>query len=275
MAFLRLTLSCGKIYLPRQTLLWKMTGIDKIADALKELLRDKEIIARCELLLRTYNMVMAANLSDLESLELQKLVGERIAPGIFASIMNGECIFFDLPKLDSYTQMNGHIFHFLHTKRYNKQDFDGANRKFLQSLPELKIILRRALVETLSVVMSDAGYSLSKEGLQYLVFSAEERRLQAFVFTSVKSIDVDECRSEPGVDRVVLVPSGESLDPFVQFFREKGQMAEDAGIQVWVASLEQGTIDPFIGYTTDMNIYRQFKNPRLAEMVRANWSIRK
>jgi len=47
-----------------------------------------------------------------------------------------------------------------------------------------------------------------------------------------------------------------------------------AGLQVWLANLEQGTINPFIGYTTDMDIYRQFNNPRLAEMVRTNWSIR-
>jgi len=118
----------------------KMTEIDKIAGALRELLREKEIIARCELLLRTYNLVLSANLSDLESMELRKMVGEHIAPGIFASIMSGESIFFDLPKLDSYTQINGHIFHFLHTKKYNKQDFDNANRRFLQSLPELKCI---------------------------------------------------------------------------------------------------------------------------------------
>jgi len=252
----------------------KMTEIDKIAGALRELLREKEIIARCELLLRTYNLVLSANLSDLESMELRKMVGGHIAPGIFASIMSGESIFFDLPKLDSYTQINGHIFHFLHTKRYNKQDFDNANRKFLQSLPELKSILRRSLVEVLKAFMADAGYSLSKEGPQDLIFSAKERGLQAFVVTSVKSLDMDKCKPEPGVDSVILMPSSESLEPFVQFFREKGQIAEDAGLQVWVANLEQGTIDPFIGYTTDMDIYRQFKNPRLAEMVRTNWCIR-
>jgi hypothetical protein len=37
-------------------------------------------------------------------------------------------------------------------------------------------------------------------------------------------------------------------------------------------NLEKGTIDPFIGYTTDLDIYNQFDNPRLAEMVRNNWS---
>jgi hypothetical protein len=250
-----------------------MTEIDKIAGALRELLKEKEIIARCELLLRTYDIVFAANLSDQESLALQKMVGGRIAPGIFASIMSGESVFFDLPKLDTYTQINGHIFHFLHTKRYNKQDFDEASRKFLQSLPELKGILCRSLDGLLKDFMASAGYSLSREGPQDLIFSAGERDMQTFVVSSVKSLDIDKFKSPGKMESAILVPSSESLEPFVQFFREKGQVAEDAGIQVWVANLEQGTIDPFIGYTTDMDIYEQFKNPRLAEMVRTNWSL--
>jgi hypothetical protein len=57
----------------------------------------------------------------------------------------------------------------------------------------------------------------------------------------------------------------------MKLFREKGAKFEAAGIQIWVVNLEQGTIDPFIGYTTDLDIYRQFKNPRLAEMVRSTW----
>ena len=57
----------------------------------------------------------------------------------------------------------------------------------------------------------------------------------------------------------------------MQFFQENGQAAEDKGLQIWIMNLEKGTIDPFIGYTTDLDIYNQFDNPRLAEMVRNNW----
>jgi len=39
--------------------------------------------------------------------------------------------------------------------------------------------------------------------------------------------------------------------------------------------MEKGSIDPFVGYTMDLDIYNQFENPRLAEMVRNNWSRRK
>jgi hypothetical protein len=249
-----------------------MTEIEKIAGPLRELLREREIIARCELLLRTYDIVRSAKLSDQERLELAKMVGERIAPGIFASIMSNEPIFFDLPKLDTYTQINDHVFHFLHTKKYSKQDFANAASMLLRSLPELKIILQYCLMDRLKEFMNDAGYTLSSQSGQELTFSAEKRTAKAFVVTSVKSLDINRYNPEAGSDCILLVASSETLEPFVQFFRENGQAAEDKGLQIWIMNQEKGTIDPFIGYTTDLDIYNQFENPRLAEMVRNNWS---
>ncbi|MBN1236800.1 MAG: hypothetical protein JW999_12255 [Methanotrichaceae archaeon] len=249
-----------------------MTEIEKIAGPLRELLCEREIIARCELLLRTYDIVRSAKLSDQERKELVETVGERIAPGVFASIMGKEPIFVDLPKLDTYTQINGRIFHFPHTKRYSKQDFANANSKLLRSLPELKIILQQCLVDRLTECMVDAGYTLTAESRQELTFSAEKHTIKAFAVTSVKSLDIDNYNPESGIDYIILVPSSETLEPFLQFFREHGKASEDKGLQIWIMNLEKGTVDPFIGYTTDLDIYNQFDNPRLAEMVRNNWS---
>ncbi len=248
--------------------------IDKIAGPLRKVLREREIIARCELLLRTYDIVRAADLSEEEREDLHKIVGKKIAPGIFASIMSKEPAFFDLPRLDTFTQMDGRIFHFLHTKKYSKQDFAEANRKFLNSIPELKTIMRQSLTSLLVEFMTEAGYSLTSEKPEELLFSARDRKVRAFVATSVNSLDLDKCWGEEGEDVVVLVPSGENLEPFVQFYRQNGRTAEDKEIQIWVTNMEKGSIDPFVGYTTDLDIYNLFENPRLAEMVRNNWSRR-
>ncbi|MDM7912746.1 MAG: hypothetical protein QUS09_06585 [Methanotrichaceae archaeon] len=253
----------------------KTSGIDRINGSLRELLKEREIIARCELLNRTYEIVRAAELTDSEREEISKIAGSHIAVGIFASMMSGKPIFSDLPKLDTYTQINGRIFHFLHTKRYSKQDFDNAYRKFLTSLPKIKTMLRQNLIDLLKEFMRNAGYHLVKEDFHGLRFEAEGRKVNALVFTSIRSLDPSKLRKEADeVDSVILLPSSESLEPVVQFFREKGALVEEAGVQVWVANMEKGTIDPFIGYTTDMDIYEQFKNPRLAEMVRSNWSAK-
>ena len=248
--------------------------IDKIAGPLRKVLREREIIARCELLLRTYDIVRAADLSEEEREDLHKIVGKKIAPGIFASIMSKEPAFFDLPRLDTFTQMDGRIFHFLHTKKYSKQDFAEANRKFLNSIPELKTIMRQSLTCLLVEFMTEAGYSLTSDKPGELLFSAPDRKVRAFVATSVNSLDLDKCWGEGGEDVVVLVPSGENLEPFVQFYRQNGRTAEDKEIQIWVTNMEKGSIDPFVGYTTDLDIYNLFENPRLAEMVRNNWSRR-
>jgi hypothetical protein len=254
----------------------KMSGIDKIGGSLRELLKEREIIARCELLNRTHDIVRMAKLTDSEREELSKMAGPHIAAGIFASMMSGTPILPDLPKLDTYTQINGRIFHFLHTQRYSKQDFDNAYRKFLTSLPEIRSLLRQSLTDLLKELMGCAGYHLIKEDSHGLRFEAEGRKVNAVVFTSIKSLDPEKLRedNEADADLVILVPSSESLEPFVQFFREKGALIEEAGVQVWVANMEKGTIDPFIGYTTDLDIYEQFKNPRLAEMVRSNWCVK-
>lgn len=257
------------------------SGIEKIEGSLRELLGEREIIARCELLNRTYDAVRMADLTDSERDELEKIAGKHTAASIFASMMSGKPIFESMPKLDTYTQINGRIFHFLHTKRYSKQDFDNAYRKFLTSFPELKSILRQSLNDLLKEFMREAGYKLVKEDGKGLRFEAGERKVNVRIFTSIRSLDLkegakeEECQKEEGADYVILVPSAESLEPFISFFKDLSSEVEEAGVSVWIANMEQGTIDPFIGYTTDMDIYEQFKNPRLAEMVRSNWGARK
>jgi hypothetical protein len=248
-----------------------MTDIKSISNPLRELLVEKEIIARCELLLRIYQITSKANLSEEEHKELTEQVGKRIAPGIFASMMNKDPIFFDLPRLDTYTQMNGRIFHFLHTKRYSKQDFDNASSRFLRSIPELRSLLLQCMEKRLTEFMTEAGYALKERSDRSLTFVADKRTAKAFVVPSVRAINFDDCKVNPGEDCIVLVPSSESLEPFVQFFRDRGQEAEDLGIQIWIMNLEKSTIDPFIGYTTDLDIYNQFDNPRLSETVRNYW----
>jgi len=255
-----------------------LSGMDAIADSLRELLTDRPIIARCELLARTYAIVRSADLRSDEKEQLQKMVGKHIAPGIFANMMSGEPVIFSLPKIDTYTTLHGRIFHFLHTQRYSKQDFDSAYRRFLQSVPELRAMVRQNLADVLKDFMSDAGYELTMEALPDLAFEAGNRKIRARVFASVKSLDLSTCGLESNGDingdMVVLIPSGEALEPFMQFFRVQGEAASEAGVQIWIANMEQGAIDPFIGYTTDLDIYEQFNNPRLAEMVRANWAIK-
>jgi hypothetical protein len=248
-----------------------MTKIESIGSSLQILLKSRGIIARCELLNRTYEIVRNANLDPSDMIEIQKLVGEKVAAGIFANMLGGAPIFFDIPKLDTYTLLNGRIFHFVHTEKYSKQDFDNAYRKFQASFSELETILQKNLADILVEFMKDAGYQLAEKPSHVFRFEAKGRAANCIICTSVNSIKIDDCPKDSDADCIIVVPSAESLEPFIKFFRTSGAALEEAKIQVWIVNLEQGTVDPFIGYTTDLDIYRQFRNPRLAEMVRSTW----
>ena len=119
--------------------------------------------------------------------------------------------------------------------------------------------------------MVEAGYKLKKSSTDEFKFEAGDLKISAHIFTSIKSVNLGKCKTDAGEECVILVPSSESLEPFVQFYRDQADAVEAAKIQIWIANMEKGTIDPFIGFTTDMDIYKQFKNPRLAQMVRSHW----
>jgi hypothetical protein len=118
--------------------------------------------------------------------------------------------------------------------------------------------------------MTAAGYHLDEESSKRIVFTNEIDQVDCLIYPSIKAIDVEKI----GKCMVLLVPQhGESPEPFIEFYKEKGHAIEEAGLQVWIANLEGGTIDPFIGYPKDINIYKQFKNPKLAMKVRAIWGM--
>jgi hypothetical protein len=248
--------------------------IEFIGGCLSELLTEKEIIARYELLQRVYDCVRKADLTAEEKEELVKTLGRRnVASGIFFNILSGEPIFINLPKLDSVMKINDRAFHFVHTGCYADPDFTRAFNQFKDSEKEIEELVRLNLRDLLAEFMAKAGYSVTEgtSGSGKLTFAGSEgKRLDFWIFPSIEDVELVE-----GMEgSVVIVPHAESPGPFIAFFRERGKAAEEAEIKVWVANIEQGTIDPFIGYPKDLAIYKQFNNPRMAMMVKTNWGRR-
>jgi ERCC4-related helicase len=246
--------------------------IEMIGGCLSALLAEKEIIARYELLQRVYEYVRRADLSATEREELKAILGNKhLASALFFNVLSGEPIFINLPKLDSVMKINDMIFHFVHTGSYTDPDFALAFKKYQDSAEELEGLVRLNLTDLLTEFMGRAGYALADGSSGKLTFEGpEDRRLDFRIFTSIQEVELVE-----GMDgSVVIVPHAESPGPFISFFQEKGKEAEEGQIKVWVANMEEGTIDPFIGYPKDMAIYRQFKNPRMAMMIKTNWGRR-
>jgi hypothetical protein len=246
--------------------------IELMGGCLSALLAEKEIIARYELLQRVYDCVRRADLTAEEREELQAILGNKHLPSaIFFNVLSGEPIFINLPKLDSVMNINDRMFHFAHTGGYTDPDFARAYEKFKSSEGELDGLVRLNLADLLTEFMGRAGYALADGSSGKLTFNGPgDRRLDFRIFTTIQEVELVE-----GMEgSAVIVPHAESPGPFISFFQEKGKEVEEGQIKVWVANMEQGTIDPFIGYPKDMAIYRQFKNPRMAMMVKTNWGRR-
>ncbi len=248
--------------------------IEFIGSCLSDLLTEKEIIARYELLQRVYDCVRRADLSPEEKVELKKTLGKKnVASGIFFNLLSGEPIFINLPKLDSVIKINDRMFHFVHTGNYADPDFARAFNQFKDSEKEIEELVRLNLKDLVAEFMAGAGYAVAdgSSGSGMLTFAGPEgKRLDFWIFSSIEDVELVEGMG----GSVVIVPHAESPGPFIAFFRERGKEAELAEIKVWVANMEQGTIDPFIGYPKDLAIYKQFNNPRMAMMVKTNWGRR-
>ena len=242
-------------------------NIKMIREALHALIEGRRIIAKCELLHRIYKIVRDANLDASEREELESMVGKRLAPGIFANIMSGASI-FGLRGLVSSTTLHGRIFQ--NVDSYTQEDYETAYNQFLDSKEELRKLVILDLKTVLADFMTAAGYRLDEESSKRIVFTNEIDRVECLIYPSIKALDAEKIEK----CIVLLVPQhGESPEPFIEFYKEKGHAIEEAELQVWVANLEGGTIDPFIGYPKDINIYKQFKNPKLATKVRAIWGM--
>jgi hypothetical protein len=241
--------------------------IKMMGEALHALIEGRRIIARCELLHRIYKIVRDADLDTSERDELESMVGKRLAPGIFTNIMSGAPI-FGLQGLVSSTTLHGWIFQ--NVDYYTRADYETAYNQFIDSKEELRELVILDLKTVLIDFMTAAGYHLDEESSKRIVFTNGIDQVDCLIYPSIKAIDLGNI----GKSMVLLVPQhGESPEPFIAFYKEKGHGIEEAGLQVWVANLEGGTIDPFIGYPRDINIYKQFNNPKLAMKVRAIWGM--
>ncbi|MHC1630896.1 MAG: DUF6834 family protein [Methanotrichaceae archaeon] len=244
--------------------------IKMIVEYLQALIEDRRIIARCELLHRIYELVRRADLDASEREKLESMVGKRLAPGIFTSIMSGAPP-FELIGVASSITLHNRIFQYVEC--YSQTDYERAYNQFLNSTMELRELVILDLKTVLLDFMTDAGYHLEEESPRRVLFTNQTDQLDCQIYPSIKAMDIEKIEKTEKCT-VLLVPQhGESPEPFIEFYKEKGRAIEEAELQIWVASLEEGMINPFIGYPKDINIYNQFKYPKLAMEIRSIWGI--
>ncbi len=118
-----------------------------------------------------------------------------------------------------------------------------------------------------------AGYSIedglvriyTKKKFRYGIFYSIIDDVERFI-----SIHESFSRSFDG-EYVVVALTEKELSPFLRFFRRNSERVKDAGFKIWVANVDQMSIDPFIGYPRDFTLLKGFRNPKVASQINSLW----
>ncbi len=70
---------------------------------------------------------------------------------------------------------------------------------------------------------------------------------------------------------VIVVPTENEITPFLRFFRNNSEKVKEADFRIWVANVDQMSIDPFIGYPKDFTLLKGFRNPKVASQINSLW----
>jgi hypothetical protein len=164
--------------------------------------------------------------------------------------------------------MNVDLYH-VHTCKPGKEEIEEAynlcmeSRRFLRSLPEI--------IRTVDSFFKRYNH---EDGVVRRYFSP---RHENFVFISmIGDVSSDlkthlELSEDLNGRYAVVVPVEKTPKRFIKFYRNHSEEVKKAGLRIWVANPSDGTIDPFIGYPKDLNLIKNFKNPRIASIISSFW----
>ena len=110
-------------------------------------------------------------------------------------------------------------------------------------------------------------------GIRDEIFATKgDNELRIKVFGSIEDIERSLYSSLKNYD-VLAIPSGDLLDPFIEFYRRYGAEIKKAGKYLWNVDLWSGMVSPFIGipYTDMREFIPYFGKPRLAAVIDQLW----
>jgi hypothetical protein len=94
-----------------------------------------------------------------------------------------------------------------------------------------------------------------------------DKKLLVFVLPSI-NFAVEYAKSFlEDQEHVIVIPPESTPAPFIRFCREGADEFYGKKIEFWVADPEKKSVNPFLGYTHDDDIYGNFEEPKLASFA--------
>jgi hypothetical protein len=175
------------------------------------------------------------------------------------------------PNLTSKRNYLGETFYHYPTHDFLADDLEKAFKRLskIRALGKLD-----AIEDVVGAFLSRSGYEVSSRpsaedplGCREMVATKGERRLTVFILPSINfAADYAENFLEDQ-EYVIVIPTETTPAPFIRFCREEADAFYGKKIEFWVADPDKEVVNPFLGYTQDDEIYRNFENPKLASFA--------
>ncbi|MEW6034612.1 MAG: hypothetical protein AB1603_07140 [Chloroflexota bacterium] len=187
---------------------------------------------------------------------------------VLVSSIVGEPISVYSPNLTSKRNYLGETFYHYPTHEFLADELEEAFKR----LAKIRAMGALDTVEDIvGAFLSKSGYEVvsrpSKRdplGCREMSATKGEKRLFVFVVPSVNF--VAECASllEEGKEYAMALPTEKTPAPFIRFCHEQASEFEGKKLQIWVVDPERKTVNPFLGYTHDDDIFKNFDDPKMA-----------
>lgn len=179
----------------------------------------------------------------------------------------GEPISVYSPNLTSKRNYLGETFYHYPTHDFLAAELEEAFNRLTKIRAGGKL---GSIGDAVSSLLKKSGYEVESEAAaegaaeRRLKAAKGERKLDVLILSSINVAGDYADKMDEARDYVIVIPTENTPAPFIQFCREKADDFAGKRLQIWVVDPAKKTVNPFLGYTHDDDIYRNFENPKLA-----------
>lgn len=186
---------------------------------------------------------------------------------VLAESIVGEPISVHSPNLTSKRNYLGETFYHYPTHDFLADELEEAFKRLTKTRAAGKL---QVIEDAAVVLLGKSGYTVERQPVgegtveRMLRATKGNLKLEVFIIPSINIAPDYAGSMDSDRDYVMVIPTEKTPAPFIQFCREKAEEFAGKKVQIWVGDPEKKTINPFLGYTHDDDIYRNFENPKLA-----------
>ncbi|MEM1578822.1 MAG: hypothetical protein QXN34_05965 [Archaeoglobaceae archaeon] len=236
----------------------------EVIENLAENLCNRVVVTEEELKRRALRVALKVHGFEMVNLTNEQLM--EIVQSFIESPITLNSLYFS-EEVDGY----GVKFYHLHTKSPSRRDFEIAYEEFLKSKEFLSNL------ERLMISADKFFFDHSKKGQFLRIYSG--RNSYCVFFSTISDTFEDaklhlELAKKFNGEYIVIVQTEKDPRDFIRFFKHYSEEFKRINAKIWVANVENLSIDPFIGYPIDFTLISRFRNPKFATLINSLWRVK-